>query len=161
RQDVDKAASAEYLIEAALGYKNQLGACLAYVDAVEASVGGQASSSAAGSCVPTPVRLSVSGSGAATRVKVVAVGGASPLRPHCSTGVQGVSISLAPRASGTTLQSGTGPHVAVGVVRSRTAAAGGRVTVTFGSGATATTPPDLSGSWVNKATPTAGPPWQL
>ena len=157
-----------YLINAALRLpKNNLGACLAFVDAAQATSAGVGApaktvlAAAAGSCLMSPITLSLTGTGATTRLTSFKVGGPSTLNTTCTTSAAGMTISIGAKASGTPLRSIVGSRVRLAIIRGANDPPGGQLSVTFNAAASTLVPPDLTGNWVNQQTPNAGPPWQL
>ncbi len=146
---------------------DELGTCLAFVDAVEAALPGnqravnQRAVAASSSCTSSPIHLALSGSGSTTRLRSFKIGGPSALRTSCTSSPGQVALSVATQSTGTPLRSVVGSNLALGIVRSPNDTAGGQLSVVFNHGTPTAGPPDITGSWANKQAPTVGPPWQL
>lgn len=150
-----------------LPFIDELNACLAFVDAVQAASPAtqagvqQGAAVASSSCAMTPVKLSLSGSGASTRLRSFKLGGASSLKTSCTSSPGGLAISVATRSRATPLSRVVGPRLGIAIVRSKKDPPGGQLSIVFNHTTSTSVPPDITGSWVNKQTPNVGPPWQL
>jgi hypothetical protein len=115
----------------------QLAQCVAFVDAVEAVLKVSPSADIASASCPAmaPIKLSISGSGAAGRLRSFHIGSANdkhePLRVSCTRRAASLAISVAARSKHASLRTIVGPRLRIGIVRSRRDAAGGQLSVTF------------------------------
>jgi hypothetical protein len=133
--------------------------CLAVADATLHAIVAQAGTASA-ACPLTRLAIAPAPRGKQS-IGRISTGAASGLSVSCSRSAGSLTMHLA-TTGGVPLSKFVGPHLQVGVVRSERGAGPATISFTFHTAQnSATAPPDVTGAWVNKATPTAGPPWQL
>jgi hypothetical protein len=113
--------------------------CVAFVDALQTYLAAHPSAAAAqASCKETQFQLSVTGSGAKTRLRSVRVGplpGAKQsLELTCQPTTAGLTMALTSNTPGSAISSIIGSQLRVGVARSIGDSSGGQLTASFSEG---------------------------